>query len=177
MRISIRRHAPWIMLSLLAALLASGCAKKAVQAPPAPAPAPPTATPVPAPVTPPPAPEPAPTPSADQLIGTLQPVFFPLDSYTLDEAARATLDANARILRDNNSLRVTVEGHCDERGTVEYNEALGQKRAEAARDYLANAGVNGTRLQVVSYGKERPFDEGHDEAAWAKNRRAHFSKP
>ena len=71
-------------------------------------------------------------------------------------------------------MTITLEGHCDERGTVEYNQALGEKRANAARDYLVNAGVSAARVQTLSYGKERPFAEGHDESAWAQNRRAHF---
>jgi len=71
-------------------------------------------------------------------------------------------------------VSITIEGHCDERGTVEYNLALGEKRSGAARDYLVNAGVEASRIQTVSYGKERPFAEGHDETAWAQNRRAHF---
>ena len=70
---------------------------------------------------------------------------------------------------------MTVEGHCDERGTVDYNLALGEQRARAARDYLVSLGVAAERVRVVSFGKERPLDAGHDEAAWAKNRRAHFA--
>ena len=72
-------------------------------------------------------------------------------------------------------MKVTVEGHCDERGTVDYNLALGDQRARAARDYLVSLGVAAERVRVVSLGKERPMDAGHDEAAWAKNRRAHFA--
>jgi peptidoglycan-associated lipoprotein len=177
MRLPIRRTAFWLAVALATALFASGCAKKAVQAPPAPAPVPPTEAPAPTPTPPAPTPEPPPTPGAEQLIASLRPAFFALDSYGLDESARAALDADARILRDNPMLVVIIEGHCDERGTAEYNQALGQRRAEAAREYLTNAGIPATRMQIVSYGKERPFDEGHDEAAWAKNRRAHFTKP
>jgi peptidoglycan-associated lipoprotein len=71
-------------------------------------------------------------------------------------------------------MNITIEGHCDERGTVEYNQALGEKRAQAARDYVVAAGIAASRIQIISYGKERPFDPGHDESAWSKNRRAHF---
>ena len=127
------------------------------------------------PQTPPPAPAPAETaPAPAPGSSDFQPVFFDFDSYTLRTDARTALDADARLLRDHANLQVTIEGHCDERGTVEYNQALGEKRAQAARDYLTAAGVDASRLQIVSYGKERPFDPGHDEAAWAKNRRAHF---
>jgi peptidoglycan-associated lipoprotein len=164
-----------IALAVVASLGAvTGCAKKATQAPPQP-----TTTPAPAPITPPaPTPEtpPTPTPAAAPLRAEdLKPAFFDFDSYALSEAARGALDANARLLRENRSARVVIEGHCDERGTAEYNQALGERRAQAARDYLVNAGIDGGRLSVISYGKERPFATGADEAAWALNRRAHFT--
>lgn len=101
-------------------------------------------------------------------------VFFAFDDYSLTEEARTILAANAKLLGDNNSVKVTIEGHCDERGTVEYNLALGEKRALSAKNYLVNYGIDGSRISVISYGKERPFDPGHDEEAWAQNRRAHF---
>jgi peptidoglycan-associated lipoprotein len=72
------------------------------------------------------------------------------------------------------ALRVTIEGHCDERGTVEYNLALGQRRADATRSYLVDLGIESSRLSTISYGEERPFEMGHDETAWHENRRAHF---
>ena len=84
------------------------------------------------------------------------------------------LDANAEVLKRYATWVVTIEGHCDERGTAEYNLALGERRAVAARSYLVSLGIGADRLKTVSYGKEFPFDPGHDEAAWAKNRRAHF---
>lgn len=162
-----------IVLLTVAALAASavGCAKKAVEAPPAPPPAPPVqeTTPPPAPPEETQPPAPAPLQQTD-----MQPVFFALDSDALDGAARARLDANAKLLRDHADAQITIEGHCDERGTVEYNLALGERRAQAARDYLVNAGIDASRIQIISYGKERPFDPGHTEEAWAKNRRAHF---
>ncbi len=161
-----------LALGLLAAF-AAGCAKKAVEAPPAPPPAPPVtqAEPAPAPAeTPAPAPVPVPKVTASDFTDA----FFDYDSHALREDARAALDRAAKLLRDNADVSLTIEGHCDERGTVEYNQALGEKRANAARDYLANAGVAASRLQTVSYGKERPFAEGHDESAWAQNRRAHL---
>jgi peptidoglycan-associated lipoprotein len=164
-------------LGLALVLTGAGCAKRAVKAPPAPAPPPPIETPAPTPPppTPPPAPPPAPTPAPPQVTAAdFGPALFDYDSYALRDDARAALDQNARLLRENASLQITIEGHCDERGTVEYNQALGEKRAQAARDYLTGAGLDASRIQIVSYGKERPFEPGHDEAAWAKNRRAHF---
>ena len=104
----------------------------------------------------------------------LVPAFFALDSNEIDPAAKGALDANATVLRRNASWVITVEGHCDERGTAEYNLALGDRRAAAAVAYLRSLGIPGDRLKTVSYGKEFPFDPGHNDAAWSKNRRAHF---
>ena len=104
----------------------------------------------------------------------LQPVFFELDSSEISSAGQAALENNATVLKKYPTWTVTIEGHCDERGTAEYNLALGERRAVAARTYLVSLGIPGDRLRTVSYGKEFPFDPGHDEAAWAKNRRAHF---
>jgi peptidoglycan-associated lipoprotein len=161
----------WISFALLVALTAAGCAKKQVPQPQEPPPAPPTtATPTPTPPPPPPREE-APTTVVSS--SSFEPAFFDFDSSNLREDARTALDRNAKVLRDNADVRITIEGHCDERGTVEYNQALGERRAQAARDYLVAAGINAGRIEIISYGKERPFDEGHDEAAWAKNRRAH----
>jgi peptidoglycan-associated lipoprotein len=99
-------------------------------------------------------------------------VFFALDSYTLDDKDRAVLDAQAAWLVRNPRARVTIEGHCDERGTREYNLALGDRRANAAKNYLAARGIDPSRMAVISYGKERPEALGSDEESWAKNRRA-----
>jgi peptidoglycan-associated lipoprotein len=104
----------------------------------------------------------------------LRPVFFPLDSSEIAGEAQAALQANAQVLRQYQSWQITIEGHCDERGTAEYNLALGERRAIAAKTYLVSLGIPGERVRTVSYGKEFPFDPGHDEAAWSKNRRAHF---
>ena len=101
-------------------------------------------------------------------------VFFEFDSAELDQMAVSQLKNNAMWLVDNQSISVMIEGHCDERGTYEYNLALGEKRAEVTKRFLENAGVAVSRLSTVSFGEEKPFDPGHDEAAWAKNRRAHF---
>ena len=103
-----------------------------------------------------------------------QPIFYRLDSSEVDAESQKVLTANAEILRKYPSWVITIEGHSDERGTAEYNLALGERRAAAARTYLVSLGIPAERLKTVSYGKEFPFDPGHDEAAWAKNRRAHF---
>ena len=105
----------------------------------------------------------------------LADIHFELDSAVLTEQARATLEKHALWLQGRRDVRVTIEGHCDERGTTEYNLALGEQRARAAREYLASLGVAADRMRAVSLGKERPLDTGHDEAAWAKNRRDHFA--
>jgi peptidoglycan-associated lipoprotein len=166
-----------LALGLALLLTGAGCAKKAKQAPPTPPPTPPIETPVPTPPPPPPTPPPPPpTPAPPPQVSAadFKPAFFDYDSYALRDDSRGSLDGDAKLLRDNTSIQITIEGHCDERGTVEYNQALGEKRAQAARDYVTGAGIDASRIQIVSYGKERPFDAGHDEAAWAKNRRAHF---
>ncbi len=102
------------------------------------------------------------------------PVFFALDSFEVSTEGRAALQASADVLRQRPTWQVTIEGHCDERGTAEYNLSLGERRSVAAKTYLVSLGVAAERLRTVSYGKEFPFDPGHDDGAWAKNRRAHF---
>jgi peptidoglycan-associated lipoprotein len=103
-----------------------------------------------------------------------QPVFYGLDSFEVDPVGQQALNTNAGILKKYPTWVITIEGHCDERGTAEYNLALGERRALAAKTYLVSLGVPADRLRTVSYGKEFPFDPGHDESAWSKNRRAHF---
>lgn len=103
-------------------------------------------------------------------------IHFDFDRYSLRTADRQILTEHAKWLEQNPGTRVLIEGHCDERGTVEYNLALGEKRANAARNFLTNYGISGGRLEVISYGKERPLDPRHNEQAWAKNRRATFVK-
>jgi peptidoglycan-associated lipoprotein len=104
----------------------------------------------------------------------LKPVFFEYDSSDLTPPGQKTLDEDALLLKKYPSWSITIEGHCDERGSAEYNLALGERRAVAARAYLVSLGIPADRLRTVSYGKEFPFDPGHDEPAYAKNRRAHF---
>ena len=103
-------------------------------------------------------------------------VFFGFDEYDLSDEAMATLARDARILKDAGAT-VLIAGHCDERGTVEYNLALGEKRANAVKDYLVSLGVPASQLRVTSYGESKPFALGHNEEAWAQNRRAHFQRP
>jgi peptidoglycan-associated lipoprotein len=104
----------------------------------------------------------------------LKPAFFEYDSDELTPAAQQILNENATLLKKYATWAVTIEGHCDERGTAEYNLALGERRAVNARAYLMSLGVAADRLRTVSYGKEFPFDAGHTEASFSKNRRAHF---
>jgi len=178
-----------IALVALLMLFAAGCGKKQPPlATPAPPPADRTAA---APVTPPPTrvetplPVPAQPPLADDTVASrtlddlnrdspLRPVFFQVDSAELDDAGRAAVGANAEILKKNATWIVTIEGHCDERGSAEYNLALGDRRAVAARTFLVSLGIAPNRVRTVSYGKEFPFDPGHTEEAWSKNRRGHF---
>ena len=101
-------------------------------------------------------------------------VYFAFDSSDLKSEARELLQEKAAILEDNPALKVIIEGHCDERGTQEYNLALGERRARAAYEFLILLGIDAQRLQIVSYGEERPAIDGHNEAAWAKNRRCEF---
>jgi peptidoglycan-associated lipoprotein len=178
-----------LSLALSAVMVVPGCAKKqppvARPTPPPAAtgagsakpPAPPQPVAEPVPVPPEPVPEDAVgSKSLDDLNrdSPLKPVFFELDSSDLSSDAQAILQANAAVLKQYSTWQITIEGHCDERGSAEYNLALGERRALAARDYLVSLGVAATRVRTVSYGKEFPFDPGHDEAAWLKNRRAHF---
>ncbi|MBT0652013.1 peptidoglycan-associated lipoprotein Pal [Geomobilimonas luticola] len=104
----------------------------------------------------------------------LDPVYFDFDSYLLRADARDTLSRNARWLADNRITRVTIEGHADERGSDEYNMALAEKRALAARRYVETLGVSPERLETISYGEDKPAVIGHDEDAWSKNRRVEF---
>jgi peptidoglycan-associated lipoprotein len=106
--------------------------------------------------------------------GYFDDVYFDFDKFDLRSEAREQLAHNAGWMRDNPALLFTIEGHCDERGTNEYNIALGQRRAAAAKDYIVSLGVEDARLRTISYGEERPFCTESDEACWQSNRRAHF---
>ena len=109
---------------------------------------------------------------ADKLIAVGDRVLFDYDSSELSSEAKLTLDKQSRFLRVNSDLTFTIEGHCDERGTREYNLALGEKRATAVRDYLVIEGISPDRIRVISYGKEKPAVVGANDMAWSKNRRA-----
>lgn len=147
---------------------------------PAPAPAPPPPAPAPAPVAPAPAPAPAPPPPpADyEPNDNLKSIYFDFDKSNIRAGDAKILDASAAYLKSNSNLLVLVEGHCDDRGTAEYNIALGERRAKAAVNYLVAQGIDASRFTTVSYGKERPVCSEQNEACWAKNRRDRFlSKP
>jgi peptidoglycan-associated lipoprotein len=104
----------------------------------------------------------------------LSNVYFTFDDFSLDEQAKGTLVENAAWLMNNVQRKIMSEGHCDERGTEEYNIALGERRAKSAKRYLINLGVKHSQLSTISYGEEKPADPGRNEEAWAQNRRAHF---
>jgi len=158
---------------LVCALLIAGCAKKPTPVETAPAPVtPPVAAPAPAPVEQ--APAVVATPPAALRADDLQRIHFDFDRFALSPAARDILAANAVLLQTHPDLNIGIEGYCDERGSDEYNLALGEHRAKAAKDYLVSLGVPAERLQTVSYGEEMPLDPAGNEEAWAKNRRAEF---
>lgn len=178
---------------VLAALVVLGLAACSKKVPPVARPVPPPpsstgSTPAKPPAPPEPVKEPAlvpPEPVTEDTMSSrslddlnrdspLKPLFFGYDSSELSAEGQKVLDENAEVLKKYPSWVITIEGHCDERGTAEYNLALGERRAVAARTYLVSLGVPAERLKTVSYGKEFPFDPGHNEAAWAKNRRDHF---
>jgi peptidoglycan-associated lipoprotein len=100
--------------------------------------------------------------------------FFDYDKYDIREDQVANLQADADFLKKHGTVRILIEGHCDERGTNEYNMALGAKRANATKDYLVSLGIDSSRIETISFGEEKPFASGHDEDSWWQNRRAHF---
>jgi peptidoglycan-associated lipoprotein len=154
-------------------------APKVVPAPPPPAPAPaPVAPPAPAPApTPPPTAAPAPPPPAPkefQPNDNVKPIYFDFDKAVIRPGDAKILDASATWLKSNGTQLLLIEGHADERGTNEYNLALGDRRAKAAMNYLVAQGISADRMTIVSYGEERPVCTEHTEACWAKNRRDQF---
>jgi peptidoglycan-associated lipoprotein len=161
----------WLIMALLLVipglLFTVGCQKKAVSQAKAPAPAPapaPGMKPAPAPVT----------PSDTSGMIMQEDVYFEFDKSTLTPMAQDNLTRKAGWLRANPDATVTIEGHCDERGTAEYNLALGDRRAESAKAYLVDLGIASSRLTTISYGEERPVCTEHTEECWAKNRRDRF---
>ena len=159
--------------TLVSALAVAACTKK----PPEVIPPQPTGV-----ATPTPTPAPTPTAPTGPVKGSYQDflasvngqdiIYFDTDKYNIDDADMAALRAQAQWLLRYPNVRATIEGHCDERGTRDYNLALGERRANAAKNYLVGLGVSEDRLTTISYGKERPVALGSNEAAWAKNRRA-----
>lgn len=112
-----------------------------------------------------------------ELVTELTEVYFDFDQYTLRSEARRGLKAAAKILRAQPDHTIVIEGHCDERGTSAYNLVLGERRAQAAKGYLQDLGLAASQIQIISYGKERPFCTEHSEACWQSNRRVHFRQP
>jgi peptidoglycan-associated lipoprotein len=179
------------ILALAVTIAVAGCGKKV----PAPAPAPPPPPPAAAP-TPPPPPPPPPAPAAaapaapaalteeevfarksvEQLNAEhpLDDVYFDLDESNIRTDARASLQKDSEWLKRWTSAQITIEGHCDSRGSAEYNLALGARRATAVKDYLVSLGVPAARMTIVSKGKEQPFCAQEDESCWSQNRRGHF---
>jgi peptidoglycan-associated lipoprotein len=187
---SARRLVSLVAVSSAVALAAAGCHKKVppqAAAPPPPAPQQ-TAPPPPPPPPPPPAPAPAPAPrplteeelfarkSVEQLNSEkpLDDVFFDLDRAELRPDSKDPLQKDADWLKKWGSTQVTIEGHCDSRGSSEYNLALGERRANAVKDYLVNLGIASSRITTLSKGKEQPFCTNEDEGCWQQNRRGHF---
>ncbi len=180
------RQALFLMLIGLSLSMLPGCSrKKPTTAPQAPVQEVVSTAPAPAP-EPPSAPAPAPQP-ADPLEGDLASVneylrsqgmlgdvYYAYDSADLSAEARQRLAANARFFNEHPAFEALIEGHCDERGTPEYNLALGERRASSARSYLTSLGVDGSRLRTITYGEERPACTESEESCWSQNRRAHF---
>jgi peptidoglycan-associated lipoprotein len=186
----VRRLIPIIALGLALMVAAAGCHKKVPPPAPPPPPPPPPAAPPPPPPPPPPSP-PAPQPppprpltedeifarkSVDQLNAEhpLDDSFFDLDKSEIRADARGILQKDADWLKRWTSVQISIEGHCDSRGSAEYNLGLGSRRANAVKEYLANLGVAAGRVQVISKGKEQPFCREENESCWQQNRRGHF---
>src|SRR5437867_4518915 len=182
-----------VMSLLLLGVAVAGCAKRPATtaaeapAPSAPAPSVPSAAPAPEPTSPStPAPAPAtttapapsgtarPAPAEFAAVADLNDIHFDFDKYDIRSADAKILDANAAWLKTNANHLVLIEGHCDQRGTNEYNLALGERRAKSTMNYLVSQGVQANRITIISYGEERPQCTEHTESCWAKNRRAHF---
>jgi peptidoglycan-associated lipoprotein len=183
----LRHRSLTLALCLTAVLAVSACGKK--KPAPAPAPAPPPATRPENPPPPPPAPAPAATetkvPTDEELFSKMSleelnakkplgDAYFKLDSAELSEEARGALSKDADWLKKWTTTKVTVEGHCDSRGTAEYNLALGERRSTAVKSYLASLGIGADRVQTVSKGKEQPVCSDENESCWQQNRRGHF---
>lgn len=150
-----------LILSIVAMASPIGCKKKPPETE--------TTTVVTAPPPPPQAP-----PEVQEMMKNFERVFFDFDSSSLDDQSKSALKDNATIMSEHTDIKLEIQGHADERGTTDYNLALGQRRANAVLNFMSSNGVASSRLKVVSYGEERPLTEGHSETAWAQNRRAEF---
>lgn len=157
-----------LLLVLSVAMLIAGCCEMKTYEPPVEPP------PVVEPPPPPPEPEPPPPPPPPPEEIYLEPVYFDFNSYALTPEARNALRANASMLLRHPGATIRIEGHCDERGSNEYNIKLGERRAEAAMKFLEEQGVDRMRMSYVSFGEERPLEKASNEAAWRKNRRVEF---
>jgi len=176
-----------VMIFLTAICLTAACKKPPVVTPQPPAPAEVPAAPKPTPPPEPPVKEVPPETFRQPTVetreesveeinqsGVLQTIHFDYDQSEIREEDRVILQGNAAWLKSNPKWKVRIEAHCDERGTLKYNLALGERRADATRSYLASLGIDSSRMRIVSFGEERPADAGHNEEAWARNRRAEF---
>jgi peptidoglycan-associated lipoprotein len=179
----VRRLITFLVIIAAVVVFAEGCRRSVP--PPAPAP-PPAAPPAPPPPPPPPAPAPAPAPLTEEQIFAqktldqlnaekpMADVFFDLDESSIRDDARPALQRGADWMKRWTSTQITIEGHCDSRGSSEYNLGLGSRRAQSVKDYLVNLGVPANRIAIVSKGKEQPFCNEENEGCWAQNRRGHF---
>ena len=156
----------FLRVVLASLLLVSACKKKPTDAASTQGAVTPATTPVAAPAERP--------DHINELVANFEKVFFDTDSSEIDIASRKVLDRNAAILQEHMDVKVQVQGHADERGTVDYNLQLGNERADAVKDYLVNQGVGSDRITVISFGEEMPASTGHFESSWAQNRRAEF---
>jgi peptidoglycan-associated lipoprotein len=150
-----------LILSIVAMASPLGCKKK-----------PPESEPTV--LAPPPPPKSEAPPEVQEMVKNFERVFFDFDSSALDDQSKSALKDNATIMSEHTDIKLEIQGHADERGTTDYNLALGQRRANAVLNFMSSNGVASSRLKVVSYGEERPLTEGHSESAWAQNRRAEF---
>src|SRR4030066_940192 len=159
-----------ILIIILTGVIVSGCAKKAVTK----AEGETVAKPAAEEKAPAPKEEPIPAAVEEKKMLELKDAFFDFDKSLIRDDAKSPLQNNGEFLRANKNTKIVIEGHCDERGTNEYNLALGQRRAESAKRNLTNLGIDASRLSTISYGEERPFCKEQNETCWQSNRRAHF---
>lgn len=161
-----------LVVFLGVSLAGCGCFRQAVkgEAPPPP----PSTVVAPSPAPPPPEPAPPPPAPAPALAAMLAPIYFDFDRYAVRPGDAEILKQNANWFKENAGKKVRIEGNCDERGTIEYNMVLGQKRGDAAKAYMTNLGIDEKLLETISYGKERPVCTDKNEACWSKNRRTDF---